>query len=134
MDGISFLRKIRQDYIQYNVEWPINLSSSIYNYSINGIPDNECMMIYKGWAPTIEISSKEEFERFIDINYKQDPKAYFKDGILFTTSDIDKISRVVKTTLDYYMDKDYEAAIDGFIVALKPIVPRLEKSNIIDNN
>jgi hypothetical protein len=118
-NGIDFLKSVKQNYVQYDVMWPINLSQRVYNFSENGVPENECMMIYKGWAPTIEISSRAEYERFKEVNGDSDYRVY-EDGILFCTSDAQKINGVVRTVLDYYMDKDYEAAIDGLIDTLKP--------------
>ena len=132
--GINFLKDVKQNYIQYGVERQLNLSQKVYNFLSNGVPVDECMMIYKGWDPTIEITSKDEFERFIDVHCAQDPRAY-ENGILFCTNDIDKIRSVVRTMLGYYMDKDYEAAIDGIIMTFSPKKTRkIQKSNIIDNN
>lgn len=126
-DGISFLRSVKQNYVQFDVKWPINLSQTIYNYSNSGVPDNECMMIYKGWAPTIEIGSRREYEIFKKVNCNDDYSVY-EEGIIFCTDDMQKINGVVRSVLDYYMDKDYEAAIDGMIESLRPgRINRLKK-------
>ena len=129
-DGVSFLRGVKQNYIQYNVMWPVNISSAIYNYCVNGVPENECMMIYKGWAPTIEISSRLEYERFKKVNSDDDYRVY-EDGILFCTDDMNKINGVVSAYTNYHNDKNYVALMDGMIESLKPSV-ELKRTN--DNN
>ena len=118
-NGIDYLRNAKQNYIQFDVMLPINLSKTVFNFAQNGVPKDEYMMIYKGWAPTIEISSREEYERFKAVNCDSDYRAY-ENGLLFCTNDIGEIETVVKSVLDYYMYKDYEATIDGMIMALSP--------------
>jgi len=132
-NGINFLKDVKQDFVQFGVLRPLNMSKEVYGFSLNGIPEDEHMMIYKGYAPTIEISSNAEFERFKAIHFKNDPRAY-ENGLLFCTNDMEQVTRVVRTCLDYYMDKDYEAAIDGMIETFSPKKGRsLQPGKIIDN-
>ncbi len=132
-DGISFLKDVKQNFVQFGTLRQLNMSKEAYGFSLNGIPEDEHMMIYKGYDPTIEISSNAEFERFKATHFKNDPRAY-EHGLLFCTNDMDKVTRVVRICLDYYMDKDYEAAMDGMIEALSPKQSRtLQPGKTIDN-
>ncbi len=118
-DGLGFLRKVRQDYIQYNVAWPINMSGSAYRFRDEGLPYDESLMIYKGWAPTIEISSCAEYERFKKVNggsdYREDDKK-----LLFCIEDEDVIADVVEAVDSYYITAQYEQCLDDLIAALEP--------------
>ncbi len=114
MDGISFLRTVKQNYIQKKEAWPINMSGKAFRYRDEGLNDDECLMIYKGWSSTIEIGSKEEFEVFMKVNNSEN------HGLLFCLNDQEKISKVVDAVDSYYITAQYEQCLDDLISALEP--------------
>ena len=123
--GVDFLRRVKQDYIQYDVLWPVNISYTAYHFRDNGVPENEFMMIYKGWSPTIEISSAMEYERFKVVNCDSDYRAY-ENGVLFCTNDMNEINKVIEAVETNSGSKQYVELIDGLMNAFEPQM-KLEK-------
>ncbi len=119
MDGISFLRGVKQDYVQYNVCHPINMSGRVYRYRDEEVPNPEDILIYKGWAPTIEISTRSEYEIFKKVNGGSDYRAD-DDKVLFCLNDRETIADVLDAVDSYYITAQYENCIDDLISALEP--------------
>ncbi len=118
-NGIEYLRRTRQNFVQFDVQTPISISNSVIDFAYKGLPEKESMMIYKGWYPTIEISSRTEFERCKRVNNDSDYRVT-DNNILFDTDDMDKIHGVVNAICNYIATGDYIEAIDGMISSLEP--------------
>ena len=102
-DGIGFLRRVSQEYIQYDVERPIQVSREVF-----GNPDE--VIIHQGWAPTIDIGTRSSFEIFKKVNGDSDYRA----------SDAYKIAALKSVLIHYYVDKDYVQAIENMINVIEP--------------
>ena len=111
-DGIGFLRRVSQEYIQYDVERPIQVSREVF-----GNPDE--VIIHQGWAPTIDIGTRSSFEIFKKVNGDSDYRA--SDAyIIATLTDPDKIAALKSVLIHYYVDKDYVQAIENMINVIEP--------------
>ena len=116
--GIKYLNEAKQNYIQFDVKEAVCVSPAIFEYAEDELPENESMVIYEGWAPTIEISSLSEYKEYKRVNNGHDYNINEK-GIIFSTNDIEIIKKVVLSTYMYFEHKDYEQYIDDLINSIK---------------
>ena len=122
MEGIGYLRKVKQDFIQYHVYQPINMSGKLFAYRDDIVINPEEVLIYKGYAPTIEISTRSEYELYKKVNNDSDYRVV-SNGLLFCLDgeeDYAIIGEVVDAVEDYYITGQYEQAIDNLISVLEP--------------
>ena len=103
-NGVSFLRNVSQQYTQFDVEWPISVGMGVFR-------TQDELLIHKGWGPTIDVSSREDFERFLAANSDHDYRAS-EENIIAILNDPDSIARLKDTLLDYFAANNYKKLID----------------------
>ena len=109
----NFLFDTLQNYIQYDVEIPVVLSSDITN-----IKNDSELVMWKNDMNEIVIGTREEFDKnkkISNCDYRIDD-----DCIIYTTQDKDKISLITSSVIEAFINGySYSKMIDDLIINTK---------------
>ena len=110
MNGLDFLRRTLQNYVQFGVERGIHVTNTAA-YSDDDIVD---VVMYKGWYEDICMSTREEFEKMCqmsDSDYRMD-----KSSILFEFNDPNIVNKITDTVVEGYLNqKEFDQILSSII-------------------
>ena len=121
MDLSNYLDNAIQNYEQYNIEEPINMSKEVFNNTEN------IYSIWKGFDPGLNITTKDEFMNVLDSNNSD--YRINHENLLFETNEYDLIERICETVIEGYTGKRSYSSVLSFIKILLNNNKKLELKN-----
>ena len=112
MNDIDYLRKILEDYENYNITRYINVSLLAELENLKEFP---CIVIWEDLDSRINVSSKEEYEMIINSFKSKNKVNNINIKILSEIDDKDKIEEILDTLLSY---RNYDDKLTSLIYIL----------------
>ena len=117
MDGLSFLRRTVQNYVQFGAEKGIHIT----NPSVNNEEEVDVVM-FKGWYEDICMGTREEFNKMCamsDHDYRID-----ESSILFEFKDPKTVSKITDAVIEGYLNQD---SFDKTLSSIIDIIDKPQK-------
>ena len=117
MDGLGYLRRAQQNYIQYNVESRFHVTKPTKSEENREVD----VVLFKGWYDDIWMSTREEFNKKYDMSGSD--YRINESNILFELHDPEVANRIYNcVVLGFLCEERYD-------ITLEKVINILEKKN-----